>query len=66
MSNFTNEELEMRANKMTFLLGLCIGSLTELIADESIPAFQKEKLKDLLSRIYPCIDELYYKDNAKE
>lgn len=66
MNEFTKEELEMRANKMSFLLGLCTGSLTELIGDENIPEFQKQKLKDLLSRIYPYIDELYYKDKIIE
>lgn len=56
------DELIDRCNRMSYLLGLCTGCLLELIGDSSIPNFQKEKLQDLLSRLYPSIDELFYKE----
>ncbi len=60
------DELMERGNKMSYLLGLCTGCLLELVGDASLANFQKEKLQNLLQRLYPAIDELYYKDKPKD
>lgn len=59
------DELMERGNKMSYLLGLCTGCLLELVGDASLANFQKEKLQDLLSRLYPSIDELFYQEKPK-
>ena len=58
-------ELMKRCDTMAYLLGLCTGCLLELVGDESLANFQKQKLQDLLSRLCPSIDALFYQEKSK-
>ncbi len=60
-----NQELINRCNKMSFLLGLALGSLTEIIRIETLPNCTKQPVVDALNQLMKGIEELYYSEAPK-
>lgn len=55
-----HNELVMRASKMSFLLGLATGGLSELIRLDLRPQEQKQPTIDLLNKLMEGVGQLYY------
>lgn len=60
-----NQDLINRCTKMSFLLGLAMGALSDVMRDTTIANFQKEYISHALQDLYKGIDELYYKEEPK-
>lgn len=58
MSNY--EDVVSRCNKMSFLLGLATGGLSELIRLDLRPQEQKQPTIDLLNKLMLGVEQLYY------
>lgn len=54
-----------RSAKMSYLLGIAIGGIYNIIQDETSDNFQKEPLLNLLGMLQKGINELYYSQDEK-
>lgn len=65
MSN-ENQELIDRCNKMSYCIGFIWGGLNTLVDDETVPNYQKEKIRVLLGIVHETIEDIFYKKSKNE
>lgn len=59
------DDVVSRCNKMSFLLGLATGGLSEVIRIDRRPQAEKQATLDLLNKLMEGVEQLYYTEPPK-
>jgi hypothetical protein len=60
------QELINRCTRMSIMLGMVTGCLSELIRDDRLPNIMKEPLYELLTRVTKDIDDIIYENKTAD